>query len=111
MDNKPNNDATTIQIIGRARRNALFWRNDIDIMTKENSKLLENTRNCFVFYNIKETKIDFKNLNDLFCDTISVAELKPNIKIDVTNGRLQNGLSVLELSGKMDLLIFIKIKN
>lgn len=98
MDNKPNNDATTIQIIGRARRNALFWRNDIDIMAKENSKLLENTKNCFVFYNIKETKIDIKK--PIFCDIVSIEKFKPNTKIDVTNGRLQNGLSVLELSGK-----------
>ena len=99
MDNKPNNDATTIQIIGRARRNALFWRNDIDIMAKENSKLLENTRQCFIFYNIKETKIDLEK--PIYCDIVSVEKFKPNIKINVTNGRyLKYGLSILELSGK-----------
>lgn len=103
MDSKPSNEATVVQVIGRARRNALFWRNDIDIMAKENSELLEDTRKCFVFYNIPETEVAQNDLGELtysLCDTISVEALKPNIKITVTNGQLPNGLYVLELLGR-----------
>ena len=39
MDNQPKNNATTIQVIGRCRRNALLYRNDIDIMADPNSEI------------------------------------------------------------------------
>ena len=103
MDSKPSNEATVVQVIGRARRNALFWRNDIDILSKENEDLLEETRKCFVFYNIPETEVAQNDLGELtysLCDTISVEALKSNIKIRVTNGQLPNGLYVLELLGR-----------
>lgn len=58
MDNQPQNDATTIQVIGRCRRNALLYRNDIDILAPENKELLEKTRECYVFYNVKSMKIN-----------------------------------------------------
>ena len=103
MDSKPSNEATVVQLIGRARRNALFWRNDIDILEKANARLLSETRRCFVFYNIPETEVaqnEFGELSFSLCDTVSVEALKPNIKIHVTNGQLDNGLYVLELLGK-----------
>ena len=103
MDSKPSNEATVVQIIGRARRNALFWRNDVDILTRENADLLSETRKCFVFYNIPETEVAQNELGELtfsLCDTISVEALKPNIRIHVTNGQMDNGLYILELAGK-----------
>lgn len=103
MDSKPSNEATVVQVIGRARRNALFWRNDIDILSRENAELLAETRRCFVFYNIPETEVAQNDLGELtysLCDTISVEALKPNIRIHVTNGQMDNGLYVIELEGK-----------
>lgn len=103
MDSKPSNEATVVQVIGRARRNALFWRTDIDILDKDNSDLLEETRKCFVFYNIPETEVAQNDLGELtysLCDTISVEALKPNIKVRVVNGQLPNGLYILELYGR-----------
>lgn len=103
MDSKPSNEATVVQIIGRARRNALFWRNDIDILDKQNAYLLEETRKCYIFYNVPETEIAQNELGELsysLCDTVSVEALKPNIKINVKNGRLDNGLKIIELEGK-----------
>ena len=52
MDNQPANNATTIQVIGRCRRNALLYRDDIDIFAPENTDLLKNTRECFMLYRI-----------------------------------------------------------
>ena len=103
MDTTPRNETTIIQIIGRARRNALFWRNDINILDKENEYLLAETRQCYIFYNSEETMVGQSNNGELlrsFCDTVSIENLKPGIIIDVDNGRLKNGLYVLELFGK-----------
>ena len=100
MDNKPNNNATTIQVIGRCRRNALLYRNDIDILAQENKSLLEKTRECYVFYNVEKYKIDLDENGELqyaFCDHISCEELKPNTVVEVVNGQLPNGLYILEL--------------
>ncbi|SES89045.1 Type III restriction enzyme, res subunit [Pseudobutyrivibrio sp. C4] len=103
MDNQPENNATTIQVIGRCRRNALLYRNDIDIFLPENKKLLEETRECFVFYNVKSMNIDSDENGELyyaFCDHISCEDLKPNSTIQVTNGQLPNGLYIIELENK-----------
>lgn len=103
MDNKPNNNATTIQVIGRCRRNALLYRDDIDILSPQNSKLLEKTRECYVFYNVDKMKIDSDENGELqyaFCDYISCEELKPNTTIEVVDGQLQNGLHIIELLGQ-----------
>ena len=103
MDNKPNNNATTIQVIGRCRRNALLYRDDIDILSPQNSELLEKTRECYVFYNVDKMKIDSDENGELqyaFCDHISCQELKPNSTIEVVNGQLNNGLHILELEGQ-----------
>ena len=54
MDNQPKNISTTIQSIGRCRRNALLYRDDIDILAEENADLLKATRECYVYYNVKK---------------------------------------------------------
>lgn len=101
MSNEPSNAATTIQVIGRCRRNALLYRNDVDIFT--NKRLLNNTRQCFVFYNVENMKINQDESGELcqaFCDIISCQELKPNSTIYVEEGKLTNGLSIIELEGQ-----------
>ena len=103
MDNKPGNESTVVQIIGRARRNALLWRDDIDILSEENRQLLYDTRQSFVFYNIPETQINQNENGELaiaLCDTISIENLKPNVEIVVEQGKLLNGLSVIELKNR-----------
>lgn len=103
MDSQPNNPATTIQAIGRCRRNALFYRDDIDILDSCNQVLLENTRECYVYYNIKNMKIDPDENGELqyaFCNYISCEELNSGTIIEVIDGQLSNGLHILELQGK-----------
>ena len=103
MDNQPKNTATTIQAIGRCRRNALLYRDDVDILSAENEELLRETRECYVFYNVDSMKIDTDNNGELFlafCDHISCETLKANTTISVINGQLTNGLYILELEGK-----------
>ena len=102
MENQPNNIATTIQAIGRCRRNALLWRDDIDILAPENKKLLEQTRECFVYYNVKNMKVDTDETGELaieFCPYISVERLKPGHTIYVEDGQMPNGLIIAELMG------------
>ncbi|MCL2375303.1 MAG: hypothetical protein FWC82_02115, partial [Firmicutes bacterium] len=102
MDNKPNNLTTTIQVIGRCRRNALLWRDDVDLFAPSNSKLLEDTRRCYVFFNVKDMSVDEKDGELLYelCDRISVEQLTEDVKIFVKNGVLPNGLQIIELEGK-----------
>ena len=103
MTNEPSNPATTIQIIGRCRRNALLYRDDIDIFEPENKKLLQNTRQCFVYYNVQNMKIatdENGNLCSTFCNKISCEQLKPNSIINVENGVMENGLTIIELKGE-----------
>lgn len=103
MDNQPNNDATTIQVIGRCRRNALLYRNDIDILSPDNKELLAQTRECYVIYNVKQMKIATDSYGDLystFCPYISCQALKSNVTINVVDGKMPNGLSVIELKGQ-----------
>lgn len=103
MDNQPKNNATTIQVIGRCRRNALLYRNDIDIMADENKELLDATRECFVYYNVEKMKIDTDTEGELqyaFCNHISCEQLKVGSVINVIDGQLPNGLYVIELKNK-----------
>lgn len=103
MDNQPENNATTIQAIGRCRRNALLYRDDIDILAPENEKLLKETRECYVYYNVKSMRIDADQDGELqyaFCNYISCEALKAGTTIEVTDGQLENGLYVLELEGQ-----------
>lgn len=110
MDNQPSNNATTIQAIGRCRRNALLYRNDIDILSPENTDLLKHTRECYVYYNVKKMKVATDldgELHYAFCDHISCEELNAGTSIEVINGQLPNGLYVVELSnatGRFDVV-------
>ncbi len=100
IDNRPQKESTIIQIIGRARRNALFWRNDIDILANENKRLLEETSKCYVFFNVEKTEIQTTEDGEFLyslCDTVSVEALKPDITVEVNKGRMQNGLKIIEL--------------
>lgn len=101
MTNEPSNIATTIQLIGRCRRNALLYRNDVDIF--EDEQLLTDTRQCYVFYNIQNMNVETDESGELcqaFCDHISCQELKPDSIIDVKNGQLANGLYIIELENE-----------
>lgn len=111
MDNQPGNVATTIQVIGRCRRNALLYRDDIDILSPENENLLKETRNCYVYYNVKSMKVDTDLNGELmyaFCDRISCEELRPGSVIEVVNGQLSNGLYVIELEGMTGIFEIVK---
>ena len=103
MENKPKNTSTTIQAIGRCRRNALLWREDIDILDNKNKELLQQTRKCFVFYNIDKTKLETDEDGELIvdlCPIISVERLHPNCTIYVEDGVMPNGLIVAELENQ-----------
>ena len=103
MTNEPKNPSTTIQVIGRCRRNALLYRDDIDILAPENEELLNNTRICYCFYNVKGMNIDTDENGDLvpiFCNIISVQELKTGAHVFLKNGVLPNGLVIYEANGE-----------
>ena len=103
MDNQPGNNATTIQVIGRCRRNALLYRNDIDILAPENHELLNSTRECYVFYNVERMRVDTDENGELqyaFCNHVSCESLKAGSTVYVEDGQLSNGLYVIELEGK-----------
>lgn len=102
MDNQPANNATTIQAIGRCRRNALLYRNDIDILAPENKDLLKATRECYVYYNVQNMKINSDADGELyyaFCNKISCESLKTGMTVHVEDGQLYNGLYIMELKG------------
>lgn len=103
LTNEPKNVATTIQLIGRCRRNALLYRNDVpDICSSKNIKLLKATRECYVYFNVKNMKVDSDedgNLCPLFCNTISCEKLKAGSIIKVKKGQMNNGLFIKELEG------------
>ena len=104
MDNCPENPNTIVQSIGRCRRNALFWRNDINIFDASNQDLLLSTSKCYIFYNIRNSSLNIDNesqdIQQNFCDTISVEDISDKINaITVKNGKLINGLTVLETAG------------
>lgn len=111
MTNEPKNPSTTIQAIGRCRRNALLYRDDIDILAPENEALLKSTRVCYVYYNVRGMHIDEDANGELvtaFCPIISVEQLKSDIRIKLDKGFLANGLGILESngeSGEFDVII------
>ena len=106
MDNQPGNLATVIQCIGRCKRNALLYRNDIDIFAPENSQLLKDTRECYVFYNTYDIETqhddmeldeDLQNLQMQICPFISCQRIKPGTILNIVNGQMENGLYIMEL--------------
>lgn len=100
IQTKPSNVSTTIQCVGRCRRNALFWRNDIDIMDPKNRELLEETRVCYAVYQIEGTQVstnEFGEMVNTFCPYISVQRLRAGCEISVIKGTLANGLNIIEL--------------
>lgn len=102
IENEPANSATTIQLIGRCRRNALLWRKDIDLLAPDNEQLLKDTRICYAYYNTLNMKIDEDENGELavaFCPYISIQEIKPGSTIHVDNGQMKNGLFITELTG------------
>lgn len=104
---------TTIQVIGRCRRNALLYRDDIDILNPKNKDLLEHTRQCFVFYKEKMQLDTNKNGEFIiaFCPYVSIQKLKAGYTVHVDNGMLPNGLIVKELEEKSGDYLILKDKN
>ena len=100
IGNKPNNEATVIQLIGRVRRNALLWNDDIDIFLPENSKLLEETTKTYIYYRIDGSGVKTNADNELsmeLSDLISLESLIPDV-IEVKCNCLSNGYRISELS-------------
>ena len=100
IENHPNNPSTIIQSIGRARRNALFWRQDIDILAPENEELLAMTRKCYVYFGAQDLSVETDENGELcnaFCPYISIQKLRPESVVYVKNGMMSNGLYIAEL--------------
>ena len=79
LGNVPENNKTIIQFAGRARRNALLWREDFDIFNKEYTSLFNSTRNCFIYFNVnckdeKQEKQIEDTLRNSFRDIMSIDE-------------------------------------
>lgn len=108
MTNVPNNYATTIQVVGRCRRNALLYESPknigVDIFSPKNKTLLHDTMQCYVFYNDINAEVPtdkYGNLVLSFCDTISIQQLRPNIEFELENGRMINGIKLAEADSKL----------
>lgn len=99
IGNRPNNDSTIIQLIGRARRNALLWFDDIDIFEPRYCKLREETQKTYIFYNKNATKINTNECNEFVMELsnmISIEKLMPSSYYVVDN-KLENGYVINEL--------------
>ncbi len=117
MTNVPSNYATTIQVVGRCRRNALLYANPeeigVDIFEPKNEKLLEQTMQCYVFNNNIKAEVPTDKDGNLvlsFCDKISVQQLRPNIEFELKNGRLINGIKIAEANSGLSG-IFSAVKD
>ena len=100
IGNKPNNDATVIQLIGRVRRNALLWMDNIDIFSPKNLNLLNETTKCYVFYSQLGVDIKTSDSGELLMecsDHICLEEIFAD-KVEVKSNRLINGYFLSELS-------------
>ena len=98
IGNRPSNDATTIQLIGRVRRNALLWHDGIDIFEPNNKPLLEETTKTYVYY--QYDKVSVATTDGELCmelsDTISVEQILLD-EVYVEENRLANGYKIAEL--------------
>lgn len=114
------NDAkssTFIQRLGRIRRNALIYRDDIDIFSDTYTDIFNVTKYCYAYVKAAD-HIYEKNYstqsNDYRVgsyDVISVEELNVDngaLEISVKNGRLVNGLQVAELEGESGVFHVVK---
>lgn len=105
LGNVPNNPDTIIQFMGRCRRNALLWRNDVDILDEKNRDLLKATRNCYIYFNVtnQEKREIVENLTErlrtAFREVRSVIEFKVGTKLSVIDGKIENGISIYQLEG------------
>ena len=104
IQNTPKNQKTTVQLIGRCRRNAL-WNRDaekigIDIYSESNRNLFDATKICYVYYNRDDTYIprdENKNLLLPTISTVSVQELRVGATIYLKDGKMSsNGLHIAE---------------
>lgn len=103
------NPTTFIQRLGRIKRNALIYRDDIDIFSDKYIDVFNTTKYCYAFVKTDE-EIYEKNYNSELSDyrvnnydVISVEELNTDngvLEISVKNGRLVNGLQIAELEGE-----------
>lgn len=112
LGNIPSNPATIIQFAGRARRNALLWKNDFDIFDERYSDLYNSTKNCYIFFNVdckdnKEQQKVEETLRNAFRDTRSVEEFTVGTKLEVNNGQLLNGIYVYQLLGQTGTFVVI----
>ena len=105
MDNKPQDVATSIQFAGRSCRNALLYANpreiEMDIFAPENEDIYYNGKRAYLFYGIPGTRLETNDEGGFllpFCDRVSCQKIKPGI-IKVVDGKLDNGLKVVELLG------------
>lgn len=105
LGNVPENPSTIIQFIGRCRRNALLWRNDIDILDEKNRDLLKATRDCYIYFNVdnqEQNKVvdDLEDrLRTAFRSVRSVVEFKVGTKLSVIDGKTENGVLIYQLQG------------
>lgn len=100
LDNSPKSEATKVQFVGRARRNGLFWRKDIDICSKEYSSLLDTTNKCWVYYNVVGSELaqdDDGNLIYAPSNICSCEKFIPGTVLQLIDGALPNGLQIAEL--------------
>lgn len=110
LGNIPSNPATIIQFAGRARRNALLWKEDFDIFDSKYTDLYNSTRNCYIFFNVdckdeKEQQEIEDTLRNVFRDTRSVNEFVVGTELKVVNGQLLNGIYVYQLLGQTGTFI------
>ena len=112
----PKDMKTTIQCIGRCRRNALWNREveqiGVDIYDEKNIELFNATKYCYVYYNKDDTSIEQDEEGNPILpqmSVISVKELKPNVEIYLNHGKLPiNGLKIAEAdnaSGKFKVSV------
>lgn len=104
LGNIPSNPDTIIQFIGRARRNALLWRQDFDIFDTQFSTLFEETRKCYVYFNVEENTENYKEVEELLENKIrnmySIHEFREGAELIVENGVLPNGMTVFQLENQ-----------
>ncbi len=98
IGNRPSNEATIIQLIGRVRRNALLWHKKIDIFDEKNARLLHETTKTYIYYRVSDMSVQTTDgeLCMELSDTISLESLLAD-EVTVFENRLENGYKIAEL--------------